>query len=784
MTQLRKYSISVTLLLLFTLYIAVQLVYSQMQSLYIGLDVKQGQAGEWKIINVDRQAWGSKNGIEVGDVLYLIDGEDPNLHSSLKYNSVEQIDNLEVVRNGEHIKFTVPVGTHSPITLDQTVLPATLFVLLFIFSFILYYKKREDHASKMLILFFLSIALAYLAAGAAGRRIIYAQMIVSICLSLSPVFFMHFLYSYFKEYRVEMLKPKLLVFFYSVNTVIFALTLLVNYTDINIGVSNVVFSRVPLIAFSIGNIVAIYILVARYVKYRGTIYRPLFKYLVVGNAVSFFPFIVLYVLPKMLFGIQIIPANVAAMCLLFLPVVYVYLIISNRLLDIDFIIGRLRYYSFLAIIPALLIVIGVKLVQTHNNYVLLQWVQSFLLVYLGIIMLLYFKESLDFKLSGFLFKEKRNFQASLNQFSQQISKIMRASDLEERLIKEVLQVMPTKSVAIIEQNMLDKSLTLRRVVGSAPSPQILEELQKDPHHYEVGEVIRVSTGICCIIGRRQDSHYMMWMDSKENRMGYNVDEMLWMKTVSNYVSIVYENLELIEGIISNIETDNSKKTPSWIVRLLFRLSEQERRRLASDLHDSALQDQLLWYRKFEALLDESDTPPEMRERMVEIKEGLLDVIHQIRETCNELRPPFLKEIGVVEAVDNLCSYAQLNANYVVDFDHKGFDLELDDEYVLILYRITQELLRNTMKHARATKVELHLHHDDETITYVYRDNGIGMDLSQLQSSFKHMGLSGVRERIAGLEGTTSFHSSFGEGFEVRVSIPYQRNLSSIESNIG
>ncbi|WP_442601897.1 ATP-binding protein [Paenibacillus sp. KN14-4R] len=784
MIQLRKYNFSMILVLLVTLYIAVQLVHSQLQSLYIGVDVNQNQSGQWTVSTVDPLAWGSKNGVQLGDVLNQVNGQKPSLHYPLKYNSLEQVNSFEVIRNGEHIMFAVPEGTRSPITIDQTILPATLFIILFLFSIILYYKKQNDHASKMLILFFLSIALAYLSAGAATRRIIYAQMIIGICLSQSPIFFLHFLYSYFKEYGIQMLKSRWLVILYSINGFIFGITLLVNYTAIDIGLSAVILSRVPLVSFSIGNIIAIYILISRYVKYHGTIYRPLFKYLVVGNAVSFFPFIVLYALPMMIFGIEVIPANLAAMCLLFLPVVYVYLIVSNRLLDIDFIIGRLRYYSFLAVIPAMLIVIGVKFVQTQNNNVPLQWVQSFILVYLGIIMLLYFKESLDFKLTGFLFKEKRNFQASLNQFSQQISKIMRASDLEERLIKEVLHVMPTKSVAIFEQNRQDKTLTLRRVVGSAPSQQIMEELIKEPHHNEVGEVIRVSTGICCIIGRRQDSNYMMWMDGKENRMGYNVDEMLWMKTVSNYVSIVYENLELIEGIISNIETDNNNKAPSWIVRLLFRLSEQERRRLASDLHDSALQDQLLWYRKFEALLDESETPPEMRERMVEIKEGLLDVIHQIRETCNELRPPFLKEIGVVEAVDNLCSYAQLNANYVVDFDHKDFNLELDDEYVLILYRITQELLRNTMKHARATKVELQLHHDDETITYIYRDNGIGMDLSQLQSSFKHMGLSGVRERIAGLEGTTSFHSSFGEGFEVRVSLPYQSNLSSIESNIG
>jgi two-component system sensor histidine kinase ComP len=258
-----------------------------------------------------------------------------------------------------------------------------------------------------------------------------------------------------------------------------------------------------------------------------------------------------------------------------------------------------------------------------------------------------------------------------------------------------------------------------------------------------------------------------------NRIQLNRDERAWLRTLGQYVSLVYENLNYIEGLTDAFEEVTSKQNtaPPWILRFIFSLSEKERRRLALDLHDSALQDQLFWYRKLESIIIDNKIQEDIRIELNYVKEGLLDVIEQVRETCNELLPPFLKEIGIIEVLEDLFIQTQLRSNYVVNFDKSGFDAVLDHDHVLSLYRIVQELLRNASRHSNASRVDITLSCTNEMIYFHYRDNGVGMDLLRYESSFKHMGLHGINERVTSLEGELCYQSTTGNGFEVSIWMP-------------
>lgn len=85
-------------------------------------------------------------------------------------------------------------------------------------------------------------------------------------------------------------------------------------------------------------------------------------------------------------------------------------------------------------------------------------------------------------------------------------------------------------------------------------------------------------------------HYI-WIGTKVNNIKYNTHEKSWFITVTTYVRLIYENLYTINEIIHSLEQESleSKTNSASLSRLLFQISEQERRRLASDLHDSALQ---------------------------------------------------------------------------------------------------------------------------------------------------------------------------------------------------
>lgn len=776
MSKIKTNSLAVFLLL--SLFIAFTLLNAQLKTIFIGVKVVQTNNGDWMVTKLDQQGWAITSGVQIGDQLISVNGQPPNQYFATKFESVEQASELEVIRQGEKMIFNVDGQFNSTNTYEQIFASALLFIILFLFSFFLFIKKREDSAANLLILFFMTLAICYLSSGASSRLVMVAQLLLILTITHVPVVFLHFLNCYFSKLHIEVLKPRLLYGFYGINALLFLLYALIVYTDLGYTIKYSWLAQSSLLIFSIGFMLMVYILITKYIEFRHTIYNPLFKYMIIGHIVSFSPFIFLYALPNIFVRQEILPANIAAVSLLSLPIVYVYLIVSKQLMDIDFIIHRLRYYCAFAVIPTTIIVGGIILVNYEIDNSLSQWLQIIGIVYLVVVLFLYFMGKFEYHP---LFKTKRNYQVSLNRFSQQISKVATKADLEKIVLTEVLKMLPIELAVILEVSSDDQTVKIGKTDVDVPKIQF-SDLSSGRRTYEIGEMIELDNGLCILIGKQQKTQYYLVIGWKLNRMGYNPDELVWLRTLANYVGILYENLEMIAGLISEFELRKDQQTPAWISRLVFSLAENERRRLASDLHDSALQDQLLWYRRFESLLDEGQIPDHVHSKMEDIKEGLLDVIHQIRQTCNELRPPFLKEIGAIDAIHQLCMNAQMNANFNVEFVYPSLSLEMDDDYVLTIYRLTQELLRNTMKHAAATEVYLEISNDAEQLVYRYRDNGVGMDLRQLKSSFSHMGLSGIRERVVSFNGKVEFRSAPGEGFEACITFPLMDKSIASQEN--
>lgn len=90
--------------------------------------------------------------------------------------------------------------------------------------------------------------------------------------------------------------------------------------------------------------------------------------------------------------------------------------------------------------------------------------------------------------------------------------------------------------------------------------------------------------------------------------------------------------------------------------------------------------------------------------------------------------------------------------------------------VIALYQIVQELLRNAGKHAKANQIEIELD-QKEYLYFRYKDDGVGMNIVDIKESFQHMGLFGIKERVASLVGECTFNSEKGKGLEVIIYLP-------------
>jgi two-component system sensor histidine kinase ComP len=329
-------------------------------------------------------------------------------------------------------------------------------------------------------------------------------------------------------------------------------------------------------------------------------------------------------------------------------------------------------------------------------------------------------------------------QQSINRFSNDLANVMKVNELENRLIEEVEKVLPVTSVSIEE---IPRGQEAGDRIGNERWIKIAEKEQL----------------IFLRIGLKQP---LLKMEEE------------WLETAVHYVTILYDNLQFIEDLMKRLEDMVGKnESPKWMLRLLFKLSEKERASLSSDLHDTVLQDLIIWYRKLESLRSAASFSKETQNELQQIEEGLLDAIHQIRITCNELRPPFLLKMGLAESLKSLFSYARMFTNYEIDFSAAELEYPLNEDQILGMYRIVQELLNNASKHSKATKVTMALNSRKESLHFFYRDNGIGMDLSAFEGSFQHMGIAGIKNRVLSLEGEVLIKSAPHKGFQVDIYIP-------------
>jgi two-component system, NarL family, sensor histidine kinase UhpB len=203
--------------------------------------------------------------------------------------------------------------------------------------------------------------------------------------------------------------------------------------------------------------------------------------------------------------------------------------------------------------------------------------------------------------------------------------------------------------------------------------------------------------------------------------------------------------------------------------------EEERKRIARELHDETSQ-VLTSLLISLAILEESITTQEARDRIAETRTLAHRTLRAIRNLSIDLRPSALDDLGLLPALRWYIKEYQQKFSIVVDFQASGFKERLSTEMETALYRIVQESLTNIAKHAQARHVTINLEGGTEAVNATITDDGRGFDLEQLQKipssgQERGWGLVGMHERAHLLDGGLEIDSSPGKGTTVHACIP-------------
>jgi signal transduction histidine kinase len=197
---------------------------------------------------------------------------------------------------------------------------------------------------------------------------------------------------------------------------------------------------------------------------------------------------------------------------------------------------------------------------------------------------------------------------------------------------------------------------------------------------------------------------------------------------------------------------------------------KERNRLARDLHDSVTQALygVTLYAEAGARQLLSGDSDMVAEHLCEIRTTAQESLREMRLLIFELRLPMLKTEGLAAALQARLDSVEARVGLETDFRVEG-DGPLSPEVEEGLYRIAQEALNNTLKHAQARTVSVLLHHNHRTVTLEIADDGIGFEPMEARER-GGFGLRGMEERATRMGGSLSVHSNPGEGTNVKVEV--------------
>ena len=211
---------------------------------------------------------------------------------------------------------------------------------------------------------------------------------------------------------------------------------------------------------------------------------------------------------------------------------------------------------------------------------------------------------------------------------------------------------------------------------------------------------------------------------------------------------------------------------------LFQSQEDERRRIARELHDESGQSLTAVKLALERL-EQNVTSPEK-----DLREEIGKIIMMVRRTSSEIRhlsyhlhPTLLSDLGLEPALDLYFKEIKSHTGHNIEFSMVGFDRRLDVDMETVFYRFSQEALTNALKHSGSDNFRLSIIKSYPKIIFRAADNGVGFDTQIIGADKRNLGLLGMRERTSLLGGTFRLRSKPGEGTQIRIEIPFAESLS-------
>jgi signal transduction histidine kinase len=224
----------------------------------------------------------------------------------------------------------------------------------------------------------------------------------------------------------------------------------------------------------------------------------------------------------------------------------------------------------------------------------------------------------------------------------------------------------------------------------------------------------------------------------------------------------------INLLLDSLTSDRSRMRQ--LAAKVIRAQDEERARVARELHDSTAQILAAAILQLGAATPRAQGDPELTRALETLRQLVAAALDEVRTMSHTIYPRVLDDLGLVPALEWLARQTQESAGLEVDVE-AALDVEITPTSASALYRVAQEALRNAVSHSGASRVRIWItgHRAGATLEVV--DDGSGFNVDAAEARRPGMGLFSIRERVSLVGGTVEIQSVHGRGTRVTATVP-------------
>lgn len=762
-------------ILLLLVFIVVQLwfFYVSFSYPYSGINLKQNKNNDWVIEQFDWDNTSSDFGLKIGDIVHKVDGKQTSEYPFVqRWRTLDRFKTLLIERASEQIEVVSP--KHKSFVTSLLNLAYVGEVISFVLALLVYIRIRSKSA-RFLSLVFFNIGVVFMSLGVSIRGDILGKIGINIGVMLVPIIFLHFLITLLREKGILDLNSKFIKYLYF--PIIASCLILLSSFKITVLTYPLyhITSTLTIIYFLFGLILNILFLGYLYVKHRkektyaSTIIKTVWYALWISIApLAFFSF-----LPKLLYNFVWIDPFITGWAVLFFPISFAYLMTTKQLYDIDTIFRRILLTTLISIIPTSLIVGVISLFLPKEDLASNLGI-IFILILTVFSIVLYSLEYITTRLEKVMFPRKHQLKKALKKISKNMESISNMRELKEIILVDIVKTLQVAGGAIVFQypNEIEYITTGKINQAIIEGSLSVNNVDSDVSEYSVFPINH----------HEEYSSYLVMTRNKTNTH-LNLEEKQWLGLIISYLAVSLENLYLIRKLTmkvhemaAQIPNEQAAQDLVWFRKIMFELQEKERVRIAMDLHDTTMQDLYFLKGKIEVFMKEYTLLEESDRKLASIYDYIEIINSNLRQSCFELYPHLLQEIGLIETIRQVIEQEEIGFSFTLQFITKGASAieESGLETKRHLFRIFQELLNNAKKHSQASKVKIELLFLKDDFYFIYEDDGIGFEESRLANkeiNSSGNGIEQLKSRAIYLNGQFELDTKKGKGVKMKFILP-------------